>query len=227
MALTMYEKIMYMPLFHGATVEQISYFLEKTAVNICNYSDGDVIVAEDSYVDRVRCLIDGCIRIRYCFHNIVFEESDCSNRIIGYDRLFGLDVEQRARVLADGKVAIMEFSKEDYFKFLHYDNIFLLNFLNSLSLRGQKGVQAIKHYPGASLGEIIARTIIMLTEKTSFDLTISGSIFQIAKIANLPEQVVEMELQHLVSLGVIVLTPDSIRIPDREHFLKTLSLIEP
>lgn len=50
---SMYDIIMFLPLFKGVTEEDVSFFLEKTRLVFDNYNAGDVIIDKGEVVERL------------------------------------------------------------------------------------------------------------------------------------------------------------------------------
>ncbi|MDE6143106.1 MAG: cyclic nucleotide-binding domain-containing protein, partial [Muribaculaceae bacterium] len=135
-----------LPLFKGVGKDHISLFLEKTNIGFHNYESGERIVETGDVVRMVRFIISGEVRIIHRLEeaSLTVEERCGFGKVLGADRLFGMETGYPYDVVAVGKTSVMEFSKEQYINLLHSDNIYMLNFFNYLSLRAQRPVDCLR-----------------------------------------------------------------------------------
>lgn len=221
---SMYDRIMKLPLFKGVSRENVSYFLEKTPVSFTNYTDGEIISRADEEVDNLRCVIDGNVKIIHPFESFSLEESGCSLIFLNSDRLFGLHRNAGNIVQSDGTCSVMEFSKENYLRLLYHDPVFMINYLNYLSLRGQKGDYALRHFPGAGFGQMISRLILAMTDKNSkLSIRLSGSHAKFAAFAGETEESLHKIIGELSQADIISVSENLIEIHDRDAFLNRFS----
>lgn len=176
---SMYDMIMDLPLFKGVSRTHISDFLEKTALHFEKYTDGDIIVDYGDETDRLRFVIQGEVEIRYKVDGgrlILCGRSE-HGTVIGADRMFGLVTDSIMEVKAVGTAGIMSLKKEDYITLLSTDNIYLLNYLNYLSMRAQRVQTSVSLMNVGSLESLIAAWIELLpTRKIKyFTLEISDT----------------------------------------------------
>ena len=137
---SMYEKIMSLPLFKGITQEMVEYFIEKTPLLFTKFKEGDIILKRHEKCNSLKCLITGKASItHYLFDNkLEIIETIDGEFIFGSENLFGIDNKSQCCVRAVEECSVMEFTKKDYLKLLHNNNILLLNYLNFLSRNTQK-----------------------------------------------------------------------------------------
>lgn len=147
---SMYETIMELPLFKGASTEDISSFLEKTKIEFKNYKAGDVIITEDEPVKVLKFMISGKAEVTASIcggeARVVTETEEMV--AFGVSGLFGLTPHYVVSAKAKNKVSLMEFSKDSFIELLKINNIFLLNYANFLSHRVQKHENLIRSAKG-------------------------------------------------------------------------------
>lgn len=137
---SMFETLMSLPLFKGASHEQISLFVEKTHLFFKNYNPGENIISCHEECSRLQCLLSGSMEVVYPLFsgNILLHETVGAGRFLGVERLFGLDNNFNMTVRAVERCGTMEFSKNQYLSLLQSNQIFLMNCLNYISRHAQK-----------------------------------------------------------------------------------------
>lgn len=218
---TMYEMIMDLPLFKGVGKDHISLFLEKTNIGFRNYNGGEILADIGESVRMVRFVISGEVNIIHRLEDVgvTVEERAGFGRVLGADRLFGLDTGYPYRAVAVTRTSIMEFSKEQYINLLHSDNIYMLNFFNYLSLRAQRPVDAIKHYCNGTINSRVRQLVCVLTEPGAKGVVINGSDESLAEYCDTTEEYIR-EWKHEIQMEMLAeCDSETIRILSRGRFL--------
>lgn len=218
---TMYETIMNLPLFKGLSHEQISSFLEKTHIRFSKFNDGEQIVSSEDNVTNVKCIISGNVRMYYKFGeedamSLAFTER--GENILGADKMFGLDNRYGFTARARGPVSLMEFSKDQYLNQLIPGSIYLLNYLNFLSLRAQIRYRIFADYPQGGLITALRHLVSCYCSKISEDISIAFDINDLAKFMNTDIDSATRDILELERKGIIKLLPDGFAITDNELF---------
>lgn len=216
---TMYETIMNLPLFKGLSHEQVSSFLEKTHIRFIKFSDGQKIVGKEDKVTDLKCIISGKIRISHGLGKnsaLILSESQNGEYILGADKLFGMENNFNCDVVALGNVSMMEFSKEQFLAQLMPGSIFLLNYLNFISLRAQSRYKIFSTYPEGNLRAVIGRLVNSLCSRHSRDISLSFDVNDLAKFMNSDIDTITREIIELESKGMIRLLPDGFILTDRD-----------
>ena len=165
----MYETLMSLPLLKGASHNQISAFLEKTHLSFQTYEPTQTIVAMGEECSSIKVLLSGTAMASHPLLNgqLTVTETLQSGAVIGAHRLYGRDTDYNFSVSARTQCGCMEFSKSQYFALLQSSQIFLMNYLNLLSLRGQKGEQALQLQNPETLLRMLSYIIDMTTDPSS------------------------------------------------------------
>lgn len=217
----MYEMIMDLPLFKGVGKDHISLFLEKTNIGFRNYNGGEILADIGESVRMVRFVISGEVNIIHRLEDVgvAVEERAGFGRVLGADRLFGLDTGYPYRAVAVTRTSIMEFSKEQYINLLHSDNIYMLNFFNYLSLRAQRPVDAIKHYCNGTINSRVRQLVCVLTDPGAKGVVINGSDEALAEYCDTTEESIR-EWKHEIQMEMLAeCDSETIRILSRGRFL--------
>lgn len=215
--------IMNLPLFKGLSHEQVSAFLEKTHVDFKKYENGDTIVDYSDRVGTIKCVISGKVSV---LHRLgrngslrVVEVLEAGN-VIGADRLFGMDTEYGSMIKAMGDVSVMEFSKEQYFGLLTTGNIFLLNYLNYLSLRAQKLSKMCNAYPSGSVGETLCRFVESVVSRQAVAVAVYFDSAELSAFMHLAPEEIDAEVDRLVERGAVKRTQKGLMILDKEKLVQ-------
>jgi cyclic nucleotide-binding domain len=219
---TMYEMIMDLPLFKGVGKDHVSLFLEKTNIGFRNYNGGEVLADVGEAVRMVRFVISGEINIIHRLEGagVTVEERTGFGKVLGADRLFGLDTGYPYKAVAVTRTSIMEFSKEQYINLLHSDNIYMLNFFNYLSLRAQRPVDAMKRYCHGGIGSRVRQLVCVLTDPGAKGVVVNGSDEALAEYCATTEEAIR-DWKHKIRMEMLAeCDSETIRILSRGRFLE-------
>ncbi len=201
---SMYAMIMSLPLFKGISREQVSSFLEKTNLAFRTYHKGEVVFRPGDVCRDVRYLIGGNLELRHtCFSGrCIVVETLAAGSVIGVDRLFGLNTRFESRAECQGMVDMMWFSKEQFLQLLHSDEIYLINFLNYLSLRAQKPVDILNRFKSPRLIGYLAYWISILTERGSTGIEIEVTLDNLSLLTGISIKDLSLELVEIRQSGL-------------------------
>lgn len=215
---TMYETLMDLPLFKGVGADHISSFLEKTSIEFHRFTKGEIIVSQGAPVRSLRFLLSGKIRLSAMTLNgkaQIFSEFD-GHEAIGATRLFGMHPTHEFTIEAIENVSIMEFSKEKYVGLLQSDSIYMINFANLLSMNVHKAWETFPHFTRMDLSRVLAEWLVLFTGRKSKEIKVRGRE-SLAEVFG--EDFTNKSLDNLVSLSLITIDDDYIKVPDREALL--------
>lgn len=173
---TMYERLMTLPIFKGVGPEQLSLFLEKTHLDFDNYEAGGVIADYGEECEGLKCVLSGRIRV---VHNLSGGRAKLiaeygPGKVLGLERLYGMDTRFGHVVRALTECGTMSFSKQQYMSLVQNNNICLINFLNYLSLRAQRVEHSVeKLYANTLIGRM-ATILSLLTSRDSSRIIIKN-----------------------------------------------------
>ncbi len=218
----MYEKLMCMPLFIGLTHNQISNFLEKTPITFSQYQKNDIICQIGDPVNNYSCMIDGEIEIKHVIglnQELTIAEIIDKPFTLNGDRLFGIQTSSPVQIRATDKTSVMEFSKEQLMNILKSDKIYLLNFLNTVSLKAQVSSSAFISYPDNSFENFISSMIRLYTSKKSRRIEFVYNIYDLSTYLGLEEEKINKRLQILTAEKLIFPTNHGFIINNRSLFI--------
>lgn len=172
---SMYEKLMSLPLFKGASQEMIHNFAEKTPLEFSRYEDRQTVIRPSDVCASVKCLISGTVvkEQNLCCGEISLREYFGAGVVLGVERLFGLDTKYGCRVKAVDSCGIMEFPKKHYVQLLQSSQLFMINYLNYLSRLAQNCANSLRKYRygnmESELGFLIQTATSPLAEKIEIE----------------------------------------------------------
>lgn len=202
----MYETIMNLPLFSGLSENQLSFFLEKTPIGFSQYEPGDIIMHRKEYVNSLKCLIGGSVEISHVAlypESLTITETIESPAILGGEKLFGMDREIESDIICGEKASVMELSKEKYLKLLQSDEIYLINYLNYLSIRAQAVQKILPAKTERTLREVIISMLNSYTSRNATIVKFSYSYLAFVDYCGLTESAFDAQLDKLHKSGLI------------------------
>ena len=136
----MFEILMELPLFRGVSRERIARTAGEAKFHFLKYPEGETIVSGGTPCRHITFVISGSVRSTIVNANGRFSVGQTlkAPAVISPDFLFGRATEFPGTVTALEPTGILQISKADYMKILYSDEVFMFNFLNTLSVNAQK-----------------------------------------------------------------------------------------
>ena len=140
-----------------------------------------------------------------------------------YSHLFGMSTAYPFSAVTVEPTSILQIAKEDYLKILNSDRIFLINYLNALSINAQTNVDGILSMTSGDLLRRIAYWVKTLTRQNSQDITIHCRLRDLHTILNVQRSTLISALDTLADLHIIDYTNDTISVISRRDLVSLLS----
>lgn len=171
---SMYEILMELPIFKGVGYSQLSEVIGTTKFHFLKYLDGETIVNAGESCTHLKFVISGAARLTTLSPDGRMKVMQTLNapEVIAPDFLFGRFTSYPLSAVAIGKTGILQIDKLDFMTILNSNQVFLINFLNTLSIDAQKSVIGVLALTHGSLEERIAFWMIALTQRGAADLTL-------------------------------------------------------
>ena len=213
----MYDTILSLPLFKGVSHDQLSEFLLKTNVDFIKYQAGEIFCRPGEECDEVRIIVSGTARLSMQTHseNLLITEICGNGRVLGAERLFGLNTHCRGTGTALEPVSILHFSKEQYIEALQSQRIFLINYLNYLAARAQRASDILQEGNSASLANIIYIWILALTDANAIGYEVNCTPDNLSELTNIPEKELLKQINEMKASGIVTQSGDTIFVSDR------------
>lgn len=171
---SMYEMLMELPLFKGIGFNRLSEIVGTTRFHFLKFNDGETIVEAGEPCTHIKFVISGAARLTTVNSTgrMKISQTVSAPDVISPDFLFGKFTNHPATAVAIGPTGILQIEKLEYLKILHSDNVFLINFLNTLSIDAQKSVIGVLALTNGSLEERISFWVVALTQRGSTDIAL-------------------------------------------------------
>ena len=221
---SIYEILMGLPLFKGVSRYKISEVVGTTRFHFLKYLAGETVVNAGDPCSHIIFIISGKLRVTIDNSTSRFKVSHTltAPNVLAPEFLFGKVPFYPCSAVALEPVSILQISKKDYTKILNSDEIFLFNFLNSLSSNAQKAVFGILAITTGSLEERIAFWIVSLTQPGSTDITLSCRQRDLYSLFGVQRTSFIATLDHMKEMGLIDYDNNEIRFNSREALLEIL-----
>lgn len=218
---SMYEQIMGFPLFKGISKDHVSMILAKANISFNNYKAGEKVVDCGCECHHIGFIARGSLRCTYSSPNgdVKIAYTLSAGDMIGADALFGIDRTFPIDIVALATTSILIFAKEEYMSLLREDEIFLMNYLNHISLRSQCGRIAVGKYEAHGIAGLIARWLLTMTGQHCKEIQLDIAPSLMATMPPTYTDSAPSDLRFLAEKGVIALCGDRIEVPDRREYL--------
>ena len=139
MELTMYDKLLQLPLFQGISKFDFTDSLEKVKIHFNKYEPGNCLVKQDTPCNQLIFVLDGEVQIESNdpIHKYTIWESFKSPNVIEPYSLFGMRPYFTASYTAITEVNTLNIEKSYILNELCRYEVFNLNYMNMLSNRSQ------------------------------------------------------------------------------------------
>ncbi|MEI3055624.1 MAG: Crp/Fnr family transcriptional regulator [Phocaeicola plebeius] len=139
MELTMYDKLLQLPLFQGMSKFDFTDILEKVKIHFNKYEPGSCLVRQDTPCNQLIFVLDGEVQIesKDRAHQYTIWETFKSPNVIEPYSLFGMRPYFTASYTAVTEVNTLNIDKSYILNELCRYEVFNLNYMNMLSNRSQ------------------------------------------------------------------------------------------
>lgn len=221
----MFELLMELPLFQGVTRSRIEQTVGKAKFNFLKYPQGETIIRAGDSCDYLTFVISGSVRSTIVNANNRFAVSQTlkAPAVIAPDFLFGRTTCYPCTVEANDTVGILQISKTDYINILLSDQVFMFNYLNTLSVNAQKALEGILSLTTGQIDERIAFWIIALTQPGSTDIKLSCRKRDLCSLFGVQRVAFEAGLLSMKERGLLDYTSKDLLIRNRADMLNLLT----
>ena len=217
-----YELLTSLPLFNGASYNSVSELVAKTKLHFLKYAKDDTVINAGDSCDSISFVISGAVRSTI--------EGDCFSvsqtlkapDVLSPEFLFGKAPFSPCTVTAVEPAGIMKISKIDYLRLLESDKVFMLNFLNVLSMNAQKTVKVAVDGTGYSARHSIARLIISLTKQGGEDISLACTQGELHSVFGVSPVELTKALDAMTACGILEYSSRGIKVLSRRALLDIL-----
>ena len=221
---SMFELLMNLPLFRGVSRSRIAEVVGSAKFHFLKYPKGETVVRAGEECTHLAFVISGSVRSEISNSSKRF--SVCQTlkapSAIAPDFLFGRTTRYPGTVVALTDCSILKISKVDYIRILNADQVFMFNFLNTLSVNAQKALDGILALTSGGLDERIAFWIIALTQPGSEDIELTCKTRDLCNLFSVQRNVFDAACHEMEQRNLIRYSPRKIEIVDRREMLSLL-----
>lgn len=220
----MFDKLMELPLFQGASHEQISALVAKIPFHFLKFSNGQRIIASGSASTHLRFIVSGKARsvTSGAAARVAVAQTLSAPNVVGADFMFGREPAYPFDLYAVGDCGILQLSKADYMSIVRSDDVFLFNILNYLSRNAQKPKLSLQHMSHGLVAERIAFMVSMFTSKASADIAITFRQKDLCLMLGTRRTALVSALSSLKARGIVDYTSSTISVLDRSTLVSMI-----
>lgn len=221
---SMFELLMNLPLFRGVSRSRIAEVVGSAKFHFLKYPKGETVVRAGEECTHLAFVISGSVRSEISNSSKRFSVSQTlkAPSAIAPDFLFGRTTRYPGTVVALTDCSILKISKVDYIRILNADQVFMFNFLNTLSVNAQKALDGILALTSGELDERIAFWIIALTQPGSEDIELTCKTRDLCNLFSVQRNVFDAACHEMEQRNLIRYSPRKIEIVDRREMLSLL-----
>ncbi len=221
---SMFELLMNLPLFRGVSRSRIAEVVGSAKFHFLKYPKGETVVRAGEECTHLAFVISGSVRSEISNSSKRFSVSQTlkAPSAIAPDFLFGRTTRYPGTVVALTDCSILKISKVDYIRILNADQVFMFNFLNTLSVNAQKALDGILALTSGGLDERIAFWIIALTQPGSEDIELTCKTRDLCNLFSVQRNVFDAACHEMEQRNLIRYSPRKIEIVDRREMLSLL-----
>lgn len=221
---SMFQTLVRLPLFSGVTNERMAQVIEKAKFHFLKYTPGNDIVIADQKQTHLNFIFAGSVRVNLMGADTRFSVSSTLSApdVIAPDFLFGRHTEYPCTATAIDTVSVLSVSKSDYLDMLQRDQIFMLNYLNLLSMNAQKSVLGVKALTTGSFEERLAFWVVALTQPRATDIVLTCRQRNLCSIFGIQRSTMIATLGEMRQKGLLTYDSESISINNRRDMVSLL-----
>lgn len=224
MEISMMERLQLLPLFQGMSNNDMIWIMEKLRFDFSKVPSGNYIVRQDYPCDSLIFILTGSVIMEtenpngtYCF-----QEKLLAPTVLQPEVLFGPQTNYTHSFFATSDTSILKVTKKEFWSYLIQDEVFRLNYINTLSSKAQNAQKTILQTEGGTLEQRIIRFILKLCVKPSGEKILKIKMEDFAFEMNETRINVSKVLNSLQQRQLINLKRSVIEIPHMEKLYQCL-----
>lgn len=219
-----YELMSQLPLMSGVTKEKMTKVVGSTKFHFLKYEKGANIITQGEQCTHLKFLISGAARVKITNSDGRFTVAQTltAPSVLAPEYIFGRHTSYPCSATALELTGIVQLEKQEYMKILNSDPIFLLNYLNLLSMMAQKAVDGVLAVATGSLEERIAFWIVALTQRGATNITLTCKQRDLYTLFGVPRSSFIATLDEMKEAGIIDYGQNEISVIDRRRLIDLL-----
>ncbi len=221
MELTMYDKLLLLPLFQGLCKSDLTHILEKVKLEFTAYQPGEYLIRQGDTCNRLLFLLEGEMVAESVdeANSFVLSEQLQSPYIIEPYSLYGMHTTYTASYIAESAVSTLSIDKGYVLTELSRYPIFQLNFLNLLSNRVQNIRRKLWHTHIGDVREKVVNFLLLRCERPTGRKVLRVRMEDLAGLINETRLNVSKVLNDYQSRSLVELSRKEILIHDLDSLV--------
>ena len=223
MELTMFERLLQLPLFQGLTIQELSDVMAHVRLNFVNYRAGDEIVVQDEPCKSLIYIINGeiCSEYRDTEHRLVLKETLPKTGVLEPYNMFGMfqKYSRTYTFITDGITLAID--KQVVLQRLMANTIVKINMLNIVCNRYQQVSNLIRNHPEKTIKDKIVKFFLAYSSVSKGYKEMQIKMVDLAEQINETRLNVSQTLNEMQRQGTVTLSRGRIIISDIDVFRVT------
>lgn len=221
---TMFDQLLSLPLFRGVTRARLSEVVGKVKLHFLKFPAGETILRAGEECTHLAFVLSGQVRLTAVNNNgrFIIGQTIKAPAVISPDFIFGRITTYPSTAVALDSVSIVKISKQDFVEILYSDHVFMLNYLNTLSVNAQKALSGLLSLTDGSLDQRIAYWVVALTQPGSESIKFTCRSRDLCSIFGVQRSSFEATAAAMQEAGLIQYTSKELNILNRRDMLELL-----
>lgn len=219
--LSMYEKLLHLPLFQGLGSSDMSWVIEKIKFDFSKYKAGDSIIQQDSSCNSLVFMLSGEVQMETwdINHQYAIYENIPTPTVLQPEVLFGPQTRYTHGFNALSDVGALIVSKEEFWRDLIQYEVFRLNYINLISAQAQYAKKLLWTNPQGSVEQRIVHFVYTHCTRPAGEKKLKIKMEILAEQLSETRDKISKALNNLQDKGLLVLKRSAIEIPHLETLI--------
>ena len=220
------NKIVDCKLFTDITSSEIEDLISMVRISVKNYEKNDYIIRQGSFQNSLVILIDGVIESEIVYENgkVLKITEQIAPYVLSAALIHGKEIKYPIDVIARTDVKLIKISKEDVFKIMQSNAIFLRNYMEVVAERTNFLFQKLTCFSFRSLREKFILYLLSLAKDQNSDVVkVSKSQSELAQSFGVNRPSLAREVRFLHNSGLIEAEGKEIKVLSRKKLSQQLS----
>lgn len=214
--LTMFERLLTLPIFQGMTMQEISEALAHVRLDFVNYQSGDEIVVQEEPCKNLICIING--EVSSLYHDpkgrFIFSEELPSTRVIEPYNMFGMYQKYSRDYMFQTDGVTLSIERKIAISHVFNSNIVKINMLNIVSNKYQQMHRMLTMMNDDTVEEKITKFILSISSIPKGRKELQIKMQELANIVHETRLNVSKTLNDMNDRGLLRLQRSYIEIPN-------------
>lgn len=213
-------------LFVDIASAEIADLLSQVDFSVKNYAKGEYIIRRGSFQKSMIILVKGVIESEIIFESgkVLKVSEQRAPFVLSAALIHGKEIEYPIDVIARTDVTLLKISKDDVFKMMQLNVVFLKNYMEVVAERTNFLYQKLTCFSFRSLREKYILYLLSLTQEQNSDLVkVSKSQNELAQSFGVNRPSLAREIRSLHNSGLIEAEGKEIRVLSRKKLSQMLS----